>query len=249
MFKCLYLDICSFKTLPQEHCSLGANMERDMNKKKLLFCSKHCLLRVVRKVEKRQRTAVGNFIESMTEHNSGSLKFLIFDPQSDERDAQDIFVEVTSRLLIVGDIRMMVKTRRQMGHRLLIRHFNALIVRLFLREDFGISPEDVTWVRGGYEEAGRVEKIAVNLPSGVRLENAPDGKTPSNCWLWGAGRRHRTACALLLPTGRVRCGVPLSQSPGGCYGMVQPHTDLSDHAPAGNSPRTGGSPSLVARTR
>jgi 4,5-dihydroxyphthalate decarboxylase len=51
--------------------------------------------------------------------------------------------------------------------------------RMFLEEDFGLKPSDVTWVRGGYEEAGRVEKITLNLPADVRLENAPEGATIS----------------------------------------------------------------------
>lgn len=52
-------------------------------------------------------------------------------------------------------------------------------VRLFLEEDYGVRSSDVTWVRGGYEQPGRQEKIALNLPAGVRLENVPDGKTIS----------------------------------------------------------------------
>jgi 4,5-dihydroxyphthalate decarboxylase len=51
--------------------------------------------------------------------------------------------------------------------------------RLFLEEDYGLKPSDVTWVRGGYEEAGRVEKITLKLPPAVRLENAPEGTTIS----------------------------------------------------------------------
>ena len=51
--------------------------------------------------------------------------------------------------------------------------------RLVLEEDFGVRPADVTWVRGGYEHPGRVEKISLNLPAGVRLENAPAGATIS----------------------------------------------------------------------
>lgn len=52
-------------------------------------------------------------------------------------------------------------------------------VRLFLEADHGIRPSDVTWVRGGYEQAGRVEKIALDLPPDVRLENVPEGATIS----------------------------------------------------------------------
>jgi len=52
--------------------------------------------------------------------------------------------------------------------------------RLFLEEDHGVKASDVTWVRGGYEEKGRQEKISLNLPIDVRLENAPDDATISS---------------------------------------------------------------------
>lgn len=52
-------------------------------------------------------------------------------------------------------------------------------VRLFLEEDYGLKPNDVTWVRGGYEEPGRVEKINLNLTRGVEVENLPEGDTLS----------------------------------------------------------------------
>ena len=42
-----------------------------------------------------------------------------------------------------------------------------------------MHPEDVTWLRGGIETPGRPEKIALKLPAGVRLENAPEGTTIS----------------------------------------------------------------------
>ena len=50
-------------------------------------------------------------------------------------------------------------------------------VRAFLEEDYGVRPSDVTWVRGGLEEAGRVEKISLDLPADVTIEDAPAGKT------------------------------------------------------------------------
>jgi 4,5-dihydroxyphthalate decarboxylase len=52
-------------------------------------------------------------------------------------------------------------------------------VRLFLDEDHGLRASDVTWVRGGYEDTGRQEKINLNLPPDVRLENAPTNATIS----------------------------------------------------------------------
>jgi 4,5-dihydroxyphthalate decarboxylase len=51
--------------------------------------------------------------------------------------------------------------------------------RAILEEDFGVRPRDITWVRGGYDTPGRVEKLAVALPEGVVVESAPEGKTIS----------------------------------------------------------------------
>ncbi|MBI4275490.1 MAG: ABC transporter substrate-binding protein [Rhizobiales bacterium] len=51
--------------------------------------------------------------------------------------------------------------------------------RAILSDDHGVKPSDIRWIRGGLEEPGRLEKIAINLPKDVRLENAPEGRTLS----------------------------------------------------------------------
>lgn len=51
--------------------------------------------------------------------------------------------------------------------------------RQFLQDDYGVKPSDVTWVRGGIETPGRPEKIKLQLPPDVRVEQAPDGRTIS----------------------------------------------------------------------
>jgi len=51
--------------------------------------------------------------------------------------------------------------------------------RAILEDDYGVTAADIHWIRGGIEEAGRPEKITIKLPSGVRLDNAPEGKTIS----------------------------------------------------------------------
>ncbi len=58
--------------------------------------------------------------------------------------------------------------------------------RAMLEQDYGIKPSDVTWVRGGYEQAGRIEKISVTLPPDVRVEDAPEGATISGLLADGA---------------------------------------------------------------
>jgi 4,5-dihydroxyphthalate decarboxylase len=49
--------------------------------------------------------------------------------------------------------------------------------RAVLEGDYGVKPSDITWVRGGYDQPGRVEKITLNLPADVRIEDTPEGAT------------------------------------------------------------------------
>ena len=49
--------------------------------------------------------------------------------------------------------------------------------RALLEDEYGVKPADIHWIRGGLEQAGRVEKIAIRLPSEVRLDPAPKGRT------------------------------------------------------------------------
>ena len=52
--------------------------------------------------------------------------------------------------------------------------------RAILQDDFGVSPSDIRWVRGGIDTPGRPEKIKLQLPADVLLENAPEGQTISD---------------------------------------------------------------------
>lgn len=52
--------------------------------------------------------------------------------------------------------------------------------RAILQDDHGLAPSDVTWVRGGISHAGRPEKIKIQLPDNVKLEDAPPGETISS---------------------------------------------------------------------
>ena len=51
--------------------------------------------------------------------------------------------------------------------------------RAFLDDDYGVTPADIHWIRGGIAQPGRSEKLTVKLPAGVRLDNAPEGATIS----------------------------------------------------------------------
>jgi 4,5-dihydroxyphthalate decarboxylase len=52
--------------------------------------------------------------------------------------------------------------------------------RAILEEGYGVRPQDLIWVRGGIDTPGRPEKIALQLPSDVRVEQAPEGETISD---------------------------------------------------------------------
>ena len=51
--------------------------------------------------------------------------------------------------------------------------------RAILEDDYGVKPSDITWVRGGIEHPGRMEKVGIALPPNVRLEDAPADTTIS----------------------------------------------------------------------
>jgi 4,5-dihydroxyphthalate decarboxylase len=51
--------------------------------------------------------------------------------------------------------------------------------RAILEDDFGVKPSDITWVRGPITDAERPEKISIKLPSDVKLQDAPEGRTIS----------------------------------------------------------------------
>src|SRR5437588_8023260 len=49
--------------------------------------------------------------------------------------------------------------------------------RALLEDQYGVKPADIHWIRGGLEQVGRIEKIAIKVPPDVKLDAAPDGKT------------------------------------------------------------------------
>ncbi len=52
--------------------------------------------------------------------------------------------------------------------------------RAILEDEYGVKPSDIHWIRGGIEHSGRPEKIMIDLPKGVRLDDAPEGATISD---------------------------------------------------------------------
>ena len=58
-------------------------------------------------------------------------------------------------------------------------HTAAVYMRGWLAHDAGVALADINWVQAGTNETGRIEKVELTLPKGVRLTPAPD-KTLSN---------------------------------------------------------------------
>ena len=50
----------------------------------------------------------------------------------------------------------------------------AVWARGILEDEYGVAPSEITWVTGGVEELGRVEKTAIALPPDIRVEASRD---------------------------------------------------------------------------
>jgi 4,5-dihydroxyphthalate decarboxylase len=48
----------------------------------------------------------------------------------------------------------------------------GITARGILQDEYGITPDQITWVNGGLEEPGRHEKFPLQLPPGVVVESA-----------------------------------------------------------------------------
>ena len=53
-------------------------------------------------------------------------------------------------------------------------------IRGILAERHGLEVDSVTYVTGGLEQPGRIEKLAIELPASVRIERAPEDRTLSS---------------------------------------------------------------------
>lgn len=58
-------------------------------------------------------------------------------------------------------------------------------MRGFLQDDHGVRPSDVHWLTGGLESSERKEKIALQLPPEIKIENIASGKTLSDMLVSG----------------------------------------------------------------
>lgn len=51
--------------------------------------------------------------------------------------------------------------------------------RGLLEDEYGVAPEDIHWVRGGLEKPGRKEKVQIDLPDGIAVEDIGPDQTLS----------------------------------------------------------------------
>ncbi|MEE8434419.1 MAG: ABC transporter substrate-binding protein [bacterium] len=68
----------------------------------------------------------------------------------------------------------------------------AVWVRGILHDEYGVAPEDISWVTGGLEEPGGEEKVPFQPPAGVPVAHAPQGKTLSG--MLAAGELDALVC-------------------------------------------------------
>ena len=119
--------------------------------------------------------------------------------------------------------------------------------RAVLEDEHGVKPSDVTWVRGGYEQAGRIEKITLNLPSGC----AGRGRACRRHHLRHAGGRRdrcgdRAARAVVLQQRPSACRLAVSRSGRRRGRLVPQDRHLPDHAHPRHPPHAGRAASLAA---
>src|SRR5213596_2243661 len=53
-------------------------------------------------------------------------------------------------------------------------HSAAVYMRGWLNDEHGVALKDIHWFQAGTNEAGRIEKVELSLPKGVKLTRVPD---------------------------------------------------------------------------
>ena len=53
-------------------------------------------------------------------------------------------------------------------------HTAAVYMRGWLNDEHGVALKDIHWFQAGTNEAGRIEKVELSLPKGVKLTRVPD---------------------------------------------------------------------------
>jgi 4,5-dihydroxyphthalate decarboxylase len=112
------------------------------------------------------------------EFDVSELSFAKFMAQVTRDDPDIIGLPVVcSRLFRFGSFYVNRKSRIRTPHDLKGKrvgspewaHTAAVYMRGWLADEFGVRLQDIEWVQAGANEPGRIEKVELNLPEGVRL--------------------------------------------------------------------------------
>ena len=109
-------------------------------------------------------------------------------------------------------------------------HTAAVYMRGWLMHEGGVALSDIDWVQAGTNEAGRIEKVELTLPKGVKLTAAPD-KTLSGMIASGeldAVIIARPPNSFRAKTSRRGAAVPRLRGDGAA--LLPGHPRLPDHA-------------------
>ncbi len=94
--------------------------------------------------------------------------------------------------------------------------------RALLEDQYGVKPSDIHWIRGGLEQAGRVEKIAITLPPDMQARSGAGRANAQRDAGGGRDRRlHRPAHAVMLRAGQAEHRLAVARSDGDGEGLFQ----------------------------
>ena len=118
--------------------------------------------------------------------------------------------------------------------------------RAFLEDDYGVKTSDIHWIRGGIEDAGRPEKITINLPPGRAARQCARRHDDLGMLEAGEIDGFMAPRAPTLDAGAIRisagCFPIRSRSPR----IISSAPDFSDHARHRRAPRACRQASVAA---
>ena len=110
-------------------------------------------------------------------------------------------------------------------------HTAAVYMRGWLNDEHGVGLKDIHWVQAGANEAGRVEKVELSLPKGVKLTRVKD-KSLSEMLAERRDRLRASSRARRTASGNDHPDMVAAVS--GFLGdggeILRPHQRLADHA-------------------
>ena len=81
-------------------------------------------------------------------------------------------------------------------------------IRGILNDEYGVSADSVSYFRGGLEQPGRIEKAALTLPAGIRIQDIPEDRLSRKCWRLAKSTPFiRLASLHALQQSGQKCGV------------------------------------------